>query len=563
MPLSALQPNTIGGGSPNMTTLSNNPMLPLSADSPFQGTSPFMSSAQIINNLASQPASPAASPLVSAVAQKAAQAPQAEPESGLANVPMAPRNKYDEQFDEAQGLLSKALEEKKGISPTALALSRGFFAPTKTGSFGETLYNVAGEVGKVQDQGEKERISNLQARMALAQAGSTRQKEIDSEQLLSQLYKKTDAGYKIDPLVAQKLSATTRDPKYLQAMIAEQQQDQIKSIGQNMFKQTIVKGKDGEPDKTVLDFNPNAIYDLAKVSPDPIKAISDYAKMVPELRKAGMINGLQTDATPFDSLVMMAPTDAIKTQAQFLARQYQKGMIDDEKANTLAQQMLTMSTAHMDRQQQMQFQQGMQGLMMGMRQESQQQARERLDMQKEENAKKLTDEQKITYRSIVTPIINEGIKASTALASLGALQKIAQDAPSGYISGAYAKSVGALFNTDDNTALRELEALQKSLLTQIPRLPGSQSNFDAKNLEKSLGDLTDITMDNKQRLALISKIQQQFQRMQDRANEVQDTWESTKKLPKWTSERAPATGTPAPATTGPVVDFSALPSRRP
>jgi membrane carboxypeptidase/penicillin-binding protein len=285
--------------------------------------------------------------------------------------------------------------------------------------------------------------------------------------------------------------------------------------------------------------------------------------MVPELRKAGMINGLQTDATPFDSLVMMAPTDAIKTQAQFLARQYQKGMIDDEKANTLAQQMLTMSTAHMDRQQQMQFQQGMQGLMMGMRQESQQQARERLDMQKEENAKKLTDEQKITYRSIVTPIINEGIKASTALASLGALQKIAQDAPSGYISGAYAKSVGALFNTDDNTALRELEALQKSLLTQIPRLPGSQSNFDAKNLEKSLGDLTDITMDNKQRLALISKIQQQFQRMQDRANEVQDTWESTKKLPKWTSERAPATGTPAPATTGPVVDFSALPSRRP
>jgi len=548
MPLPAIEPSTIGGGSPNATTLSTNPLL----------------STQITSNLASQPASPVASPLVSAMALKKPQiVPQSEPESGLATVPLSPKNKYDDQFDEAQGLLSKALEEKKGISPTALALSRGFFAPTKSGSFGETLYNVAGEVGKVQDQEEKERILNLQARMAMAQAGSQRQKELDSEQLLSQLYKKTDAGYKIDPLVAQKLSANTRDPKYLQAMIAEQQQDQMRAIGQNMFKQTTIKGKDGEPDKTVLDFNPNAVYDLVKVSTDPIKAISDYAKMVPELRKAGMINGLQTDATPFDSLVMMAPTDAIKTQAQFLAKQYQKGLIDDDKANTLAQQMLTMSTAHMDRQQQMQFQQAMQGLMMGMRKESQDQSRERIEMQKEENAKKDTDEQKITYRSIVVPIINEGIKASTALGSLGQLQELARKAPSGVLSGTYANSIGALYGSDDNTTLREMESLQKSLLTQIPRLPGSQSNFDAKNLEKSIGDLTNTSLTNKQRVELVNQIQQTFQRMQERASQVQDTWESTKKLPKWISERAPATGTPAPAPSGSIVDFSALPARRP
>ena len=548
MPLPEIQPSTIGGGSPNVTTLSTNPLL----------------STQITSNLASQPASPAASPLVSAMAAKTPQiVPQSEPESGLANVPVSPKNKYDDQFDEAQGLLSKALEEKKGISPTALALSRGFFAPTKSGSFGETLYNVAGEVGKVQDQEEKERILNLQARMAMAQAGSQRQKELDSEQLLSQLYKKTDAGYKIDPLVAQKLSANTRDPKYLQAMIAEQQQDQMRAIGQNMFKQTTIKGKDGEPDKTVLDFNPNAVYDLVKVSTDPIKAISDYAKMVPELRKAGMINGLQTDATPFDSLVMMAPTDAIKTQAQFLAKQYQKGLIDDDKANTLAQQMLTMSTAHMDRQQQMQFQQAMQGLMMGMRKESQDQARERIEMQKEENAKKDTDEQKITYRSVVVPIINEGIKASTALGSLGQLQELARKAPSGVLSGTYANSIGALYGSDDNTTMREMESLQKSLLTQIPRLPGSQSNFDAKNLEKSIGDLTNTSLTNKQRVELVNQIQQTFQRMQERASQVQDTWESTKKLPKWTTERAPATGAPVTAPTGAVVDFSALPARRP
>ena len=125
MPLPAIEPSTIGGGSPNATTLSTNPLL----------------STQITSNLASQPASPVASPLVSAMALKTPQiVPQSEPESGLANVPVSPKNKYDDQFDEAQGLLSKALEEKKGISPTALALSRGFFAPTKSGSFGETLY---------------------------------------------------------------------------------------------------------------------------------------------------------------------------------------------------------------------------------------------------------------------------------------------------------------------------------------------------------------------------------------------------------------------------------------
>lgn len=546
------QPNLIGGGDPNkvLFSTSNDIMSQQTGAPPLGATS--------ATNAPLTPPAPV---------QPMAQAPSATAPTPLASPSTSYRNKYDDIFDEAQSKLENLLNQKDAFSPIGLAMSRGFFKPTKTGSFSESLGNVAEEVGNAQSQMQKNDITNVQARMALAKAASERENEKSSQDLLGKLYSNQSGTLKIDPQVAQRLTAITKDPRFIQQAVAEQQTEAKKAIGQNMFKQRVVPGKDGAPDQTVIDFNPNSVYDLMKISQDPIKDLGEYAKLIPELRKSGLISGLQEEGTPFDALVLMAPTSAVKQQAQYLAKQYASGKIDPDKALTMANSMMTMAQAHMDKQEQMRFQQGIQGMMLSMKQDSLQMARDKFAEQQKENDKKLSDEQKILYRQSVIPIINEGVKASEAITSLGQIKKVVETAPSGAIKGGLAKSVGALFGTDDNTALRDLEALSKSLVTKIPRLPGSQSNMDAKNLEKSIGSLYDPTLTNSQRLAIINEVEAGFRSLQERSDQVQDYWDSNKKLPKWTTETANTntrvTPTPAPTTSAPVVDFSALPTRRP
>jgi cytochrome c556 len=467
------------------------------------------------------------------------------------------KNKYDQVYDEAEQLLAQSLSQKQPFSNMGLALSRGFFRPTKTGSFFESLGNVAEEVGKSQEQEEKDRVTNLQARMALARSGSERQREKDVEVAMSNLYQQTPKGLRMNPDMAMKLASITRDPKFLQQLVTEQQQDKLREVGMNMFIPRKVAGKEGEPEKTVMEFNPNSMYELMKISNDPLKAASDVAKLIPDLRKSGMLSGLQEEGTPFDALIMMAPTPAIKQQAEYLAKKYAQGTIDPDKGLAMANQMITMATAHMDKEQTLQFQRAQQALMASMRQDSLQLQREKFAEQQKENEKKLTDEQKILYRQSVIPIVNEGVKATNALTALAQIEDVVSRAPSGVIKGALANSVGKLFGTDDNTALANLNSLSKSLLTQIPRLPGSASNLDAKNLEASIGDLADPYKTNEQRIELVKSIKKGFQALQNRADEVQDTWDSTRKLPRWTSEKAPTGGTQG------VVDFNQLPTKRP
>jgi len=521
MALSSLLPSTIGGGDPRKTFLSTNDIISqLSSAPPVSQQS---------NQIA--PLTPIAPPVQE-------QARGATVEAPLATKTTEPyKNKYDQIYDEAEQLLSKSLEQKQPFSNMGLALSRGFFRPTKTGGFGESLSNVADEVQKSQEQESKDTVTNLQARMALARSGSERQREKDVEVAMGSLYEQTPKGYRINPTIAMKLAGILKDPKFLEQYNQQVQQDKIREVGMSILQPRKVEGKDGAPATTVMDFNPNAVYELMKISSNPMQSLSEVAKLIPELRKSGMLTGLQEEGTPFDALIMMAPTPAIKQQAEYLAKKYVKGTIDPDKGLAMANQMITMATAHMDKEATMKFHQANQALMSGMRQDSLQLQRDKFVELQKENEKKLTDEQKILFRQSVIPIINEGTKATNALTALAQIQDVASRAPSGIIKGAMANSVGKLFGTDDNTALADLNSLSKSLLTQIPRLPGSASNLDAKNLEASIGNLADPYKTNQQRLELINSIKKGFQALQYRADEVQDTWDSTRKLPRWTSEK--------------------------
>lgn len=73
--------------------------------------------------------------------------------------------------DAARETMRLALENRKGrIDPSMLALAQGFLAPTKTGSFGESLGAAAGAYGKAQEGEENRQAQLAKMRYELANA---------------------------------------------------------------------------------------------------------------------------------------------------------------------------------------------------------------------------------------------------------------------------------------------------------------------------------------------------------------------------------------------------------
>lgn len=75
------------------------------------------------------------------------------------------------EVDAARQAMVGALQDRKGrIDPQMLALAQGFLAPTRTGSFGESLGAAVGKYGEAQ-KGEEERAARMaQMRYELARA---------------------------------------------------------------------------------------------------------------------------------------------------------------------------------------------------------------------------------------------------------------------------------------------------------------------------------------------------------------------------------------------------------
>jgi hypothetical protein len=75
------------------------------------------------------------------------------------------------EVDSARETMRLALENRKGrIDPSMLALAQGFLAPTKTGSFGESLGAAAGAYGRAQEGEENRRAQLAKMRYELANA---------------------------------------------------------------------------------------------------------------------------------------------------------------------------------------------------------------------------------------------------------------------------------------------------------------------------------------------------------------------------------------------------------
>jgi len=78
----------------------------------------------------------------------------------------------DDEYNDAMQQMKQALQARtnKSYDPTLLAMAQGFLSPTATGSFGESLGQVAKSVGASQEQQQKEFMDTAQMRMQIAQA---------------------------------------------------------------------------------------------------------------------------------------------------------------------------------------------------------------------------------------------------------------------------------------------------------------------------------------------------------------------------------------------------------
>jgi hypothetical protein len=89
-----------------------------------------------------------------------------------------------EKYVEAQERIKKILEERENrlFDPTLLAMAQGFLAPTKTGSFGESLGNVAGAVAPVQANEDKQamEMAKIRAEMAAQEYGMAQKNRAQS-----------------------------------------------------------------------------------------------------------------------------------------------------------------------------------------------------------------------------------------------------------------------------------------------------------------------------------------------------------------------------------------------
>lgn len=386
--------------------------------------------------------------------------------------------KYQQQVLGAHQELLDLLKNQMEAKPNLMQSMAQFGKPTRTGAFAESAQMFNEDVANQQKAIEERKPSLVQMRSQIAQSGYDMAKKNEMRNI---------AGTFLQPL-------ETKDES-------------------GAIKKSFV-------------VNPNAMTNLLKYSDNPIEDMSKYAQAIPNLRKAGLLGSRDAEGTPFDGLAMMVTDPLIKKQVEQYAKQYKNGTMDDDKANALANQILTMYTSHMDRKQQAQFSQSMQIFQSMIAQQNLELRKSDFERKKEEDSKKLTDEQKIVFKNVITPILSQGTKAYSAMQEFDAIEKDIMLLPESIVGNAKQFVIG----TEARKAARQIEAATQRLKTMVPRLPGSQSNYDSANIEKGLGQLTDPTFSRADKLAIWNSVKESFQRLANDADRYEMYWDKYKKI---------------------------------
>jgi len=305
--------------------------------------------------------------------------------------------------------------------------------------------------------------------------------------------------------------------------------------------------------QTTRTIDPNKLQALAMLSNDPLASLSQMAKLVPDLRKAGFLGGGGQEDNPF---LQFTSDPTIPTHLKNLATQYatsfSKGLIDPEKADTRVKEI----SDAVGRSQQFQQSQASLDAM-------------RASTEANQKSMRLLQEQGLTQSKEYKQLQAENTSALLALRTAAeankpetfsysqkkefdVLNKAKEDANKAdnmsnvalraapLLEQAYGgrieagvKGVAAAFGvgSEAKDANDRLTTLSQSLALNSPKFSGPTSDADAKRYDKAVGDLANPTVSLKSKQDSIKDIQYLSQKAKAYAEQAENYfYENNKSL---------------------------------
>ena len=283
------------------------------------------------------------------------------------------------------------------------------------------------------------------------------------------------------------------------------------------------------PAQTTRTIDPNKLQALAMLSADPIASLSQMAKLVPDLRKAGFLGGGGQEDNPF---LQFTTDPTIPTHLRNLATQYatsfKNGTIDPDKADQRVKeisdavgrnQQFTQSQASLDamrestraNQEQMRILQK-QGLDQS-KEYKQLQAENTAALIALRTATEANKPEQFSYAQkkefdILNKAKEESNKADNMSNVAMRAAPLLQQAYGGRIEAGIKGVAAAVgIGSEAKDANDKLVTLSQSLALNTPKFSGPTSDADAKRYDKAVGDLANPTVSLESKESAIKDIQ--------------------------------------------------------
>jgi hypothetical protein len=350
--------------------------------------------------------------------------------------------------------------------------------------------------------------------------------------------------------------------KQQEAKAQKQRQQQMREMFPQIFTQTVtpeqqtmygeaarvVRDDEGNlmpgaqitPAQRQISVDPNKLQALAMLSNDPLAAYSQIAKLVPDLRKAGFVGGMQQE-NPFTAFTkdesIPAPLRAVAAQYE---RSYATGQIDQDTADKrlaeLGQRVQSAQQFAQNQagiQSQREFTQQMQQELKDLKERGMQDSNyfkqltaqntaAMLDLRRATEANKpetFSYSQKKEF-DVVRKANEEAASAESSAAIADRAAPLLPQAYGGKIEATIkgmAGALGPIGTTQAKEANDQLVQLSQQLALKTPKFSGPTSDADAKRYDKAVGDLANPSVSLTSKQEALKSIKELAQKAKDYA----------------------------------------------
>jgi len=392
-----------------------------------------------------------------------------------------------------------------------LGMSQSDIARNRDDAQAQALYALAGRLFQGGNTGQSI-AEGLQLGQRAYKGGmqDTLQGQLQNFQLQELLRKRKEDEAKREQekqlrLLAPQIFSTTTTPEQVTYDGVPSQYPAVDDLGYPIPNMAV------KPAQTTRTIDPNKLQALAMLSADPIASLSQMAKLVPDLRKAGFLSAGGQEDNPF---LQFTTDPTVPKHLQKLATQYatsfKNGLIDPDKADQRSKEITEaigrsqQFTQSQDTIKAAQAQtQAFQTAMIELKEKGQQDSAQYKQLQAQNTAallalKTATEANKPEQFSYAQKkefdVLNKykaEANKSEDMASAAMRASPLLDQAYGTRFEAGVKGVGAAvgFGSDAKDANDKLKTIAQTLVLNAPKLGGSTSNADAERYDKAAGSL--------------------------------------------------------------------------